>query len=96
MIAFLCGLALCALLAAALWRLVIGPTLHDRALAAHTCVLLAALAVAALAALDRRVAWIDVAIALLVAEFVLGVAIMKAFRARSLQSALSRPAQVET
>lgn len=95
MIAFLCGLALCALLVAALWRLAAGPTLHDRAMAAHMGVMLAALAVAALAALDQRLAWIDVAIALVIAEFVLGVAVMKAFRARSLQSALARPGRVE-
>lgn len=95
MIAFLCGLALCALLTAALWRLVSGPTLHDRAIAAHTCVLLAALAIGALAVLDHRLGWIDVAVALILAEFVLGIAVMKAFRARSLQSALSRPGRTE-
>jgi hypothetical protein len=64
-------------------------------MAAHTCVLLAALGVAALAALDGRLAWIDIAVALILAEFVLGVALMKAFRARSLQSALSRPGRAE-
>jgi multisubunit Na+/H+ antiporter MnhF subunit len=78
------------LLALSLWRLAAGPTLHDRGAAAWICVLLTALFAAALSVLDRRAEWLDLAVALLFADLVIGLALMKAFRARSLQSALAR------
>jgi multisubunit Na+/H+ antiporter MnhF subunit len=89
-IAIATAAVLAALLFIALWRLVSGPTLHDRGAAAWICVLIAALFAAALAVMDRRAEWLDLAVVLLFADLVIGLALMKAFRARSLQSALAR------
>ena len=93
MIAFAASLALAAAMIAALYRLVIGPTLHDRAMAAYSGLLIATLWIAALAVLDARAEWLDIALALAFADFVIGVGVMKAFRARSLQTALARRGQ---
>jgi multicomponent Na+:H+ antiporter subunit F len=71
-------------------RIVIGPTLHDRMLGAHGAALTACLLAAAIAALVERPDWIDVALAILFAELVFGVAALKLFRVRSLQTALTR------
>jgi multisubunit Na+/H+ antiporter MnhF subunit len=95
MIAFLTCLALSAALLGALYRLIVGPTLHDRALGAYGALLTATLQVAALAALDGRAAWIDGAVALAFADFIVAVATMKAFRTRSLQTALARRGRPE-
>jgi multisubunit Na+/H+ antiporter MnhF subunit len=71
-------------------RLFSGPTLYDRALAAHAIVLLAAMAAAAAAAAVRQAAWVDAAIALVIADFVLAAAMLKYFRFRSLQPPMTR------
>jgi multicomponent Na+:H+ antiporter subunit F len=71
-------------------RLFAGPTLHDRALAAKTVMIRAALVCAALAVAAGRQDWIDVAIALVLGALIIMVAVVKVFRARSFQSALAR------
>lgn len=79
-------------LALTLMRLFAGPTLYDRVLAANSVALKAALICAALAAAAGRAEWIDAALALVFAVFVLNVAIVKFFRARSFQPPLDRDA----
>jgi multisubunit Na+/H+ antiporter MnhF subunit len=93
MIAFVTALALAAAMIVALYRLAVGPTLHDRAMSAYAALTIASLWIAAVGVLDARPAWIDIAVALVFADFVLAVAVMKAFRTRSLQTALSRRGQ---
>ncbi len=84
--------ALILLLALAAWigRLLIGPTLHDRLLGAQGAALTVCLLMAALAALVNRPEWIDLALVILFADLVFGVAALKLFRVRSLQTALAR------
>lgn len=82
------GVALTMLLAFA--RLSAGPTLYDRALAANSLVLRAALACAAIAVAFGRSAWIDVSLALVLGALVLNAAVLKFFRARSFQPSLAR------
>lgn len=72
-------------------RLFVGPTLYDRALAAHAVILLAALAAAALGAGMARASIVDTAIALVFSDLVLAAAVLKFFRFRSLQPPLARP-----
>lgn len=74
---------LCALLA--LWRFLLGPSLYDRALAAHAVVAMMALACSGLGAASGAPQWIDVAIALLLALFVFDVALLKLVRLKSFQ-----------
>jgi multisubunit Na+/H+ antiporter MnhF subunit len=90
MIAAVTALFLAAVTIAWAGRLIIGPTLHDRAAAAHAIALNVCMIIAALAVLDGRPAWIDAALALGIADLVLMVAAMKVFRLRSLQTALVR------
>jgi multisubunit Na+/H+ antiporter MnhF subunit len=90
-IAFATALALGAGALAALGRLVAGPTLHDRAMAAQACLLCITVWIAALGALAGRAAWIDIALALAIGDIVVAIATFKAFRVRSLQTALARP-----
>ena len=90
MIAFATGLACAAALLGALFRLVVGPTLHDRGVGAYAAALIATLWIAAIGVIDGRAAWIDIALALTFADFIVAVAAMKAFRTRSLQTALAR------
>ena len=80
-------------LALALPRLFAGPTLHDRALAAKTVIIRTILVCAGLAVAAGRSDWIDVAFALAFAAFVLMVAVMKVFRARTFQTPLARAAE---
>ncbi len=71
-------------------RVLIGPTLYDRALAAHAVIFLSALCGAAIAVAASQPAWIDAAIALILADVVLAIAILKYFGRRSMQPPLSR------
>lgn len=77
-------------LALALPRLFAGPTLYDRALASNAIVAKAALICAALAVIAGRADWLDAAIALVFGVFVVNVAILKFFRARTFQAPLAR------
>jgi multicomponent Na+:H+ antiporter subunit F len=70
-------------------RLFVGPTLHDRLLAAHCFALGACMLIAALAAAARRPDWADVAVALCLADFVVLAAACKFLRYRSFQTALA-------
>ncbi len=81
-----------ALIAAALimTRLFAGPTLYDRALAAHGVVSKVALVCAALAVMAGAPQYVDVALALVLGAFVASAATLKFFRARSFQPTLSR------
>lgn len=79
-----CALVLVAMALASI-RLMVGPTLYDRALAAHALALLGAIGLAALAVAAKAAVWIDAAIALVLADVVLAVAVLKFFRFRSLQ-----------
>jgi multisubunit Na+/H+ antiporter MnhF subunit len=85
----LCGVAAAAALTAL--RLFSGPTLYDRALAAISVALKAALICAALAVVLDEGAAADTAIALAFAVLVLGVATLKFFRARTFQAPMSLP-----
>ncbi len=91
MIAWIVALALMLLIALACVRLFLGPTLYDRALAAHAILLLAALALAALGAAMSTPTLVDAAIALIGADLVLAAAILKFFRARSFQPSMLAP-----
>lgn len=87
------SIALLLLLAMALIsiRLVRGPTLYDRALAAHAFIFVGALAAAAIGAASGQAAWIFAAVALVVSDLAIAIAVLKFFRYRSLQPPLSRP-----
>jgi multisubunit Na+/H+ antiporter MnhF subunit len=91
MIALLIGAAVAVSGLLALLRLFSGPTLHDRALAAKTVMVRAALICAALAVAAGRSDWLDAAIAVVLAAIVLVLAITKVFRTRTFQAPLSRP-----
>jgi len=77
-------------LALTLARLFLGPTLHDRALAARAAMLKAALLCAAVAVAFAASAWLDAAFAILLCGLVTSVAVLKFFRARSFQPPLNR------
>jgi multicomponent Na+:H+ antiporter subunit F len=79
-------------LALTLVRLFAGPTFYDRTLAANSIAAKAALICAALAVIAERAEWIDVAFAFVFSAFVLNVAVLKFFRARSFQPPLDRDA----
>lgn len=70
-------------------RLFIGPTLHDRALGALGAATHGALLCAALALAFGQSRFVDVAFALLIGCLVVAAAIVKFFRARSFQPALT-------
>lgn len=76
-------------LALILARLFVGPTLHDRILAAHAFALKAALLIAALAVAAGARAWIDLAIVLVLVDFVIVAAALKFLRYRTLQAPLA-------
>ena len=71
-------------------RLVLGPTLYDRALAVKSLAVRGALTTGALAVAAGRTGWIDAAFALLLAALVLMAAVAKVFRARTFQTPLMR------
>jgi multicomponent Na+:H+ antiporter subunit F len=81
-------LVVCA--AAALARMLAGPTLYDRALAASAVVGKAALLCAVLAAGFGRSEWADVALGLTAASFAASAASMKFFRFRTFQQPVWR------
>lgn len=91
MIATAAALVLCAVLIAWLLRAITGRTLHDRALGAHAALLTGVLLAAALAAIAGQAAWLDLALAIVIGDVILVVAVLKVFRVRSLQTALARP-----
>jgi multicomponent Na+:H+ antiporter subunit F len=72
-----------------LTRLFIGPTLHDRALGALGAATHAVLFCGALALALGDARFVDVAFALLLGALVTVAAVLKFFRARSFQPALS-------
>ncbi|MDX2274681.1 MAG: cation:proton antiporter [Hyphomonadaceae bacterium] len=74
-------------------RLFIGPTLHDRALAALGVAIHTALACAALGLAIGAPHFVDVAFALLIGALVVSAAVLKFFRARSFQPALAPGAE---
>jgi multisubunit Na+/H+ antiporter MnhF subunit len=90
MIALAAAFGVCVLMAPTLLRLVAGPTLHDRALAANALVLQAALVCAAIAVIAGRTDWTDAAFALVFASFVTHAAILKFFRAGTFQAPMTR------
>lgn len=71
-------------------RLFAGPTLYDRALAAHSAAGKAALACAALGVMAGAPQWIDVALALVLGMFIANAATLKFFRAKSFQAPMYR------
>ncbi|GIK49786.1 MAG: hypothetical protein KJZ75_14695 [Hyphomonadaceae bacterium] len=91
MIALALGAGAAALLLLALLRLLTGPTLHDRALAAKSIVLRAALICAAIAVAAGESVWIDAAFALVFGALVVMTAALKIFRTNTFQAPLARP-----
>ncbi|MBL8548415.1 MAG: cation:proton antiporter [Hyphomonadaceae bacterium] len=89
MIAISAAGVIAAAMALALVRLFLGPTLHDRLLAAYAFALFACALVAAIAAAARRPDFVDVAIAMALGVFVLLTAAAKFLRYRSFQTALA-------
>jgi multicomponent Na+:H+ antiporter subunit F len=67
-------------------RLFIGPTLHDRLLAAQSVALMVCLAIAALAVAAGRPDWVDAAIAAALGAFAALAAACKFLRDRSFQA----------
>jgi len=74
----------------ALLRLLAGPTLHDRALAARSAIMRAMLVTAALAVAAGEAAWLDVGFALAFAALLLLMAMLKVFRTGTFQAPLAR------
>jgi len=92
MIALIAAIGASAALVLVAARLLAGPTLYDRVLAANvlcvkTCVICAAASVAA-----GRADWIDVCIALAFALLTVNIAAAKFFRAKSFQPPMTRVA----
>lgn len=85
------GAGAAVLLVLALLRLLAGPTLQDRALAAKSIVLRAALICAAIAVAAGESVWVDAAFALAFGALVLMAAALKIFRANTFQAPLARP-----
>lgn len=81
--------ALIALMLAVL-RLLGGPTLQDRALAASAMVEKAVLICAGAVVLGAPSGWLDAAFALLLSSYVANVTILKFFRLGNLQAPLAR------
>jgi multicomponent Na+:H+ antiporter subunit F len=75
-------------------RLFAGPTLYDRTLAANGMIIKLAIIVAAAGVVMARGAYIDAAIAFVLACVVVNVAVLKFFRSRSLQAPLARAEEV--
>ena len=90
MIALIAAAAIALTIALALVRLCWGPTLYDRALAANSIALRAALACAALAVAFGRADWINASFALTLGALVVNAAVLKFFRARSFQPPMAR------
>jgi multicomponent Na+:H+ antiporter subunit F len=90
MIALAIAIAAALLLALTLVRVFAGPSLYDRAAAATSVVLKAALVCAAIAAMSGEVEAVDAAFVMVFAAFVLNAAVLKFFRARTFQAPLAR------
>lgn len=88
MIALAAAAGVALVLALSLVRLFGGPTLYDRTLAANSVLAKAGLACAALAVMSGQTAWLDAAFALVFAGFIVNIAILKFFRARTFQAPL--------
>lgn len=71
-------------------RLIFGPTLHDRALAARSLAIRVALIVAASAVVSADARLADVALVMAFSALVLAFAALKAFRLRTFQAPLAR------
>ena len=89
MIALGAALAAVVILMLCLVRLLSGPTLYDRVVAANACVLLAAVVAAAFSVWLKNAAGADAAIVLIMASLAGNVAVFKFFYARTFQSALA-------
>lgn len=90
MIALIAAIGAAAALLLAAIRLLTGPTLYDRALAANAVCVMACVICAAAAVAAGRADWIDVSIALAFALLTLNVAVAKFFRAKSFQPPMAR------
>lgn len=73
-----------------LMRLFAGPTLYDRALAVNGVVTKLAIVCAAAAVIARQAAYVDVALAFILALVVVNVAALKFFKTRTFQAPLAR------
>ncbi len=71
-------------------RLFVGPTLYDRTLAANGMIIKVAIIIAAMGVMVGGGAFVDVAVALVLACVVVNVAVLKFFRSRTLQAPLAR------
>jgi multicomponent Na+:H+ antiporter subunit F len=71
-------------------RLAGGPTLYDRTLALNGVVMKVTVIAAAAGVLAARAAWVDVALAFVLALLVINVAVVKFFRTRTFQPPLAR------
>ena len=78
----------------ALWRFLLGPSLYDRARAAHVIVAMAALASAGLASAFGQAQWVDLSVALILALLVFDIALLKFTRLRSFQPPFSAKREV--
>jgi multicomponent Na+:H+ antiporter subunit F len=90
MIALIAAILVALTVTLSLARLVAGPTLYDRALAANAIIMRAALVCAALAVAWGRSAWLDVSLALAIGALVVSAATLKFFRSRSFQPSLAQ------
>jgi multicomponent Na+:H+ antiporter subunit F len=79
---FACGLACAA-------RALLGPSLHDRVVAAHAFAAASALAAAALGAAEAEPAYVDLAFAILLADALAVIVAFKFLRRRSMQTPLA-------
>ncbi len=95
MIALIIAAGVMAALGLSLVRLFVGPTLYDRALSATGAVIQLALLCAALSVATHRWELIDTALALILAVFVMAVAILKFFRTRNFQAAMASGGEEE-
>jgi multisubunit Na+/H+ antiporter MnhF subunit len=91
MVAFAAALAVLIGAALAALRLLVGPTLQDRALAVNAICAKMALACAAAAILTGQHDAIAVAFALLLAGYVINLAVLKFFRQGAWQAPMARP-----
>jgi multisubunit Na+/H+ antiporter MnhF subunit len=90
LIAFAAIVGMLAATALAAVRLIGGPTLQDRILAANLLIVLCATMSAAFAALWGAAGAIDVALALLLGAYAINIAALKMFKLGTFQAALAR------
>jgi multicomponent Na+:H+ antiporter subunit F len=75
-------------------RLFAGPTLYDRTLAANGVIIKLAIIVGAAGVMTAQSAFVDAALAFVLASVVANVAVLKFFRSRSFQTPLARAEDV--